>query len=223
MRQVLLIVGLLSANLARADEDPDLLIARGHFEKGKARFAAQDWAGALREFEAAREAKSVPQFVYNVALCHERLGHLREAVAAYRAYAGSIVDGEELAAVKERIAGLEERLRGMPEPAPTAAPGPAPRKRSWVVPVLLGVAALAVAVAGTIVVGTVAADYGPLSMQWDQRPSSDLVARAGDLQTRAGVGYALWGAAGALAAADLVSWIVVGASGGAEATAASPR
>jgi hypothetical protein len=53
-------------------------------------------------------------------------------------------------------------------------------------------------------------------MQWEQPggPSMALQMRASDLETRAIVGYVLWGVAGAVAIVDLALWILRARAGG---------
>src|SRR5689334_6730252 len=72
---------------ARADEeDPDTEVAKRHFREGSAAYERRDYAAALREFEAARAVKPVPQLDYNIGRCHDRLERYPEAVAEYKSY-----------------------------------------------------------------------------------------------------------------------------------------
>src|SRR2546423_1414802 len=69
MRVALLILAVAHA---QAQPDPNIEIARRHFEAGRADYEAGDYQSALPEFEAARRAKMLPALGYNIARCPGR-------------------------------------------------------------------------------------------------------------------------------------------------------
>ncbi|RMH44053.1 MAG: tetratricopeptide repeat protein [Deltaproteobacteria bacterium] len=149
---------------AQADERPDRATARAraHFERGEALFALGRFREALAEYEAAFEAKPLPQFLFNVAQCHRNLGNLDDAIFTYRKYLKLAPNAPNRAAVEALIRDLERRRRrqrrlrdGRRLAEPATAPAPPARtarrtSRWWYVAggvavVALGLGAYAVA------------------------------------------------------------------------------
>jgi tetratricopeptide (TPR) repeat protein len=138
LRTGLAIASLLAALLgatgqARAqapseDVDPDVEAARAHFERGRAAYQARDYATALMEFERARLIKPLAAFDYNIARCHDRLEHWREAIEAYERFVKTTNEPTEREEALQRISVLRKRLQEMGGPAPAqqqqAAPSP---------------------------------------------------------------------------------------------------
>lgn len=119
---------------------PDSTIARRHFERGRAMYEREDYAGALDEFTAANAIAPLPELEYNIARCHDRLDHPAEAIAAYRRYlatprkAGDERADAERVALELRISMLTQRLPAPPAPSrpyllPRARPRRHPRAR----------------------------------------------------------------------------------------------
>lgn len=59
------------------------LAAKQAYAMAVERFEAHDYAGALRHFELAHAHYPHPAMQYNIAHCHEELGHRAEACTAY--------------------------------------------------------------------------------------------------------------------------------------------
>jgi tetratricopeptide (TPR) repeat protein len=174
-----------------ADEDPDLILARGHFRKGEVFYDAGDYTRALAEFQAALSIKQLGQFHFNIAVCEERLGRRRAAIADYRAFIATSVDQDAVADVNARIARLEVGLR---------------HPERWAAPITLTVVAVGAAAAGAGLVGAVAHELPGLRDQFRATPTQAIVDRAHTLETRADLGYAMFGVAGAAAVAGIVTW-----------------
>ncbi|MCC6525267.1 MAG: hypothetical protein IT373_21620 [Polyangiaceae bacterium] len=79
-----------------APSEEELLAARQLFEDAIKREEAEDWAGALAILERVAQVRLSPNVRYHIALCHEWLGRLVEAVNGY-----------ELAAQEAKNAGKE--------------------------------------------------------------------------------------------------------------------
>jgi tetratricopeptide (TPR) repeat protein len=195
-----------TAAWAQADLDPDTEIARHHFEIGRISYEAGDYVTALREFEAARKTKALPAFDYNIARCLDRLERRAQAVTAYERYLSGVGDQPDAEEVRERVRVLKERIaadatltKGPPPPRP-------PRSRRWIAPGVVGGAAVAAAVVGAGLLGSVRVDVDRmLSGPGSCRPCSD--AQVDPLRVRADAGYAMLGLAGALAVVDIVLWV----------------
>jgi tetratricopeptide (TPR) repeat protein len=102
---------------ARAVDDPDLEIAQRHFASGTKFYQHKRYAPALREFQAARVAKPVPELDYNIARCLDRMERYADALTAYERYIDARANASDGPAVRERIAALKTRV-----PTATAKP-----------------------------------------------------------------------------------------------------
>jgi tetratricopeptide (TPR) repeat protein len=182
---------LLSSNVsADAIPDPDTEIAQRHLKAGQARYEEHDYAAALAEFEAAQRSYPRPEFIFNIARCLDRLERFAPAVREYERY---LADRPDDKVTRERVRQLQGRLEAE-----------APRRRRFPAAALgVGVTALAFAIVGTGLVASVAPDYR--SVQANCPPSCPS-SRWSYLRTRADVGYAAWGVAGAFAVADIALW-----------------
>jgi tetratricopeptide (TPR) repeat protein len=122
-------VGLLLCipSWSEARDDPDQEIAARHFERGRAFYVANDYLHALEEFEAVLRVKHAPELEFNIARCHDRLEHLREAVTHYERYLAARPKASDAAEVRERVQVLKERIAREKPPAPKPVePAPPP-------------------------------------------------------------------------------------------------
>lgn len=149
LRATRAVVVALSASLAlapaRADEppaapsetgvDPDTDFAMREFRRGLELYQAERYDEAIAAFEHANTAKPRPAFDYNIARCHDRLGHWQEALTHYERYLASpdAAHDPEADATRARVAELRARLAAAtpatpatPAAPPVAAPAPAP-------------------------------------------------------------------------------------------------
>jgi tetratricopeptide (TPR) repeat protein len=155
---------------AHAD-DQDL--GRAHFTTGRSYYDQGRYADALKEFEEAYRVSKRVGFLYNIGICHEKLGHDEEALTAFQGYLGSVADEAERAELQSHIDAIKarraSRVPATATPAPTSnaltamAPPPARErpvwKRGWFWGTMAAVAAVvATGVAVGVVLGT--ADHG---------------------------------------------------------------
>lgn len=200
--------------LAAIDADPDVEIARRHFEAGTAEYNAGRYAAAIVEFEAARKVKALPAFDFNIARCHDRLEHVREAIDAYERYAATAPS--DVIEVRARVAVLRQRLA--PPATPTASPpassvvvvssSPAPRRvATWIVG-----GAGAVLLAGSLVAGLVANDrYSDLKNKCvDGRCGADMQGTIDSGRSAAVASDVLLGVGAAAVVAGVVLFFVEG-------------
>lgn len=76
--------------LAAAPADAhDKRQAASQFQKGRALFAAGDWAGALDAFEAGYDAYPLPGFLVNIGQCQRKLDHPDEAAVSFQKFLDS--------------------------------------------------------------------------------------------------------------------------------------
>jgi hypothetical protein len=122
---VLAVVFAMASASARAE---DKTAARDHWERGTKFYDLGKYDDAIREFEAAYEAKSDPAFLYNLAQSHRLAGHNGDALRFYRTYLRYAPKAPNRADIEERIKELEKIAaeHPAPEPVPTAPPQPLP-------------------------------------------------------------------------------------------------
>lgn len=104
-------------------------VAREHYERGTKFYDIGRYDEAIREFEAAYEAKSDPAFIYNLAQAHRLAGHNQEALQLYRNYLRYVPYPPNRTDIDERIRALEKAVAERPSSAPSPTPvqpGPPP-------------------------------------------------------------------------------------------------
>jgi tetratricopeptide (TPR) repeat protein len=101
------------------------------FNEGKAKLASEDYAEACRLFAGSFAIDPATGTLLALALCHERAGDLKAAIAEYRSAAKRAqLEGraDRAEAATKRADELEAKLRPEPAPAPVAtAPRPRPQ------------------------------------------------------------------------------------------------
>ena len=92
--------------------DPELEAARALFEEGLRAFESDDWTTAVEKFEATHRLSPRPAVLFNIAVCHERLGDIQSAIGAYQRYLGEDPDMPEAQRqmVLEKVRELEEQI-----------------------------------------------------------------------------------------------------------------
>ncbi|MFB6265165.1 MAG: PEGA domain-containing protein [Bradymonadaceae bacterium] len=84
---------------------------QSYVKKGRAAYNQGNFETSLDAFQNALELLEHPDFVYRVALAHERLGHLREAIDAYRRFLEMAPpDAKDRGKVRRTIEKLRQRL-----------------------------------------------------------------------------------------------------------------
>lgn len=164
MRGLLVAVLLVVAAPARAQLDVES--AKAHFSAGSHDFEAGRFADALGEFEKAYRLSGRAPLLYNIGLCHERLGHAPQAIDAFEQYLRALTpDSIDRPDVEMRLSHLRG-LRAIPIVAPSPRPeltAPPPRaretrpiyRRAWFWGVVGGTAVVVIAgVTVGVVLGT---------------------------------------------------------------------
>lgn len=105
---VLLLLLSLAAAPARA-ELSNAQRAQPHVDSAQAAFNERDYETALREFQAARALVQEPMLTYNIALCQERLGQLRDAIDSYNRYLREEPEADNAEDVREHIEDLHRQ------------------------------------------------------------------------------------------------------------------
>ncbi len=110
-------------------QDAALENARKEFERGGDLFEKGDFQNAADAFMAAYAAKPFPAFVFNAAVCYEKLKNYKQAVDLFKRYLAEDPKASDRNAVEKRIKTLEEeiaRLAAAPPADPNAPPAAAP-------------------------------------------------------------------------------------------------
>jgi tetratricopeptide (TPR) repeat protein len=118
-RMLLLVFALCLAVSARAQADDSLDDrARSHFEAAEAHFDTGAYEDAIREFEEAHRLSGRAQLLYNLYLCHERLGDLNAASDHLARYLDADPEAPNAAALGLRLANLRRRAAAEPRQEP---------------------------------------------------------------------------------------------------------
>ena len=141
-------------------QDPDLVRARKLFYQGRKLFDLRRFDQALEKYEAAFEAKPIPDFLFNIGQCHRNLGNYDEAIFSFRRYLQLVPDADRRPQIEALIAELQKdkkraeekarsaKLLGPPVEQPGRAPSRPIYKKWWF---WTGVAVVAVAAGATSV------------------------------------------------------------------------
>ncbi len=103
----------------------ELAQARDLFAKAEKDERGGDWNGALEKMTRAGAVKMTPGIQFHIALCHENLGHLVEALASYEAAAQQARAEnvrDVLDAVQEPLADLRARVPALTLSLTNASP-----------------------------------------------------------------------------------------------------
>ncbi|HJL14521.1 MAG TPA: tetratricopeptide repeat protein [Sandaracinaceae bacterium LLY-WYZ-13_1] len=106
---VLLTVAPAAAQDASDDEARDQR-ARVHFQAGTNYFQVSDYENAVREYRQAFELSGRVELMYNLYLCHERLGHLAQAARWLERYLADAPNPRRRENLRARLATMRRRL-----------------------------------------------------------------------------------------------------------------
>jgi tetratricopeptide (TPR) repeat protein len=213
---------LVCLGSARAAEPPPTTpeqfeASRRAYAEGAAAYERGAYDTALEHFQNAYDLAPSPEFWFNIARCHERLGRWAEAANAYERYLAGKPTVEDAVQIRERISDLHVRaaeLSKLRQPPPAPAPvivAPTPRP-SLRVPALamLGVT-VALAAGGT---GAYLSEWSDYQSQKSACQGQCSPSQLDGLRTRVlaaeVAGGVLWSLAGAALVADVILWIADG-------------
>ena len=127
-------IAAIAARVAWAD-DPALLVAKLHFDRGEKLYALTRFSEAIDEYQKAFDAKPLPDFLFNIGQCYRNLGDYDSAIFSYRKYLTLAQDPPNRAQVEQLIRDLEAKraaadthrlgLGRPPPPPPPPAEHPA--------------------------------------------------------------------------------------------------
>jgi len=91
---------------SRADKPLNKQIAQKHYELGERLYKTSDYSGALSNFVKAYKLAPLPAMLFNIARCHEVMGHRREAIKYYLLYLEKLPRARNVPLVEMRIVNL---------------------------------------------------------------------------------------------------------------------
>ena len=104
---IILLFGL-GALPARA-EDRATRAAQKHFAQAQKQFNLGKFDAALVEYEAAYDAKPLPDFLYNIAQCYRNLEDYDRAIFSFKKYLKEKPDADDRAQVEKFLDELEHK------------------------------------------------------------------------------------------------------------------
>ncbi len=110
LKGLLVVLALLLAAPTLAEGKANKVAAR-HYHSGHALFKKGDHAGALVQFKKAHGLDPRPEMLFNIGLCHHKLGQTREALESYGRYLREKPQAKNYEKVKENILQLAEQFR----------------------------------------------------------------------------------------------------------------
>lgn len=102
---------VLTAGVAQADR----AMARRHFEQGTGAFQQGKYDAAIAEFQTGFREEPLPDFLYNIALAHQRANRPREAVQYYDLFLLLATSSRDRDEAKAQVARLR-RENNLPDP-----------------------------------------------------------------------------------------------------------
>ena len=131
---------LLCGN-AGAQQSPNQLLAKKHYELGAQLYKTSNYRQALVEFSKAYELSKKPGLLFNIARCHEVMANLELAVKYYKQYLAEVPKAPKRSLVETRLANLERNLaegkakaKSAPTPVPVKHALPEPKMQPKPVP-----------------------------------------------------------------------------------------
>jgi tetratricopeptide (TPR) repeat protein len=97
--------------------DADLERAKKLFYQGQQLFGLRRFEQALAKYEAAFEAKAIPDFLFNIGQCHRNLEHHDEAIFSFRRFLQLEPDSPRREQIEALIWELEEKKKEAAEKA----------------------------------------------------------------------------------------------------------
>ena len=209
-----LLLSLLGAVPAVAQETPDDAAAREYFERGRAAFEQADYEGALVFFRHAYRLSGRAELQYNIGVAADRLQREQEALEAFQHYLEETESPTREAEVRGRIEALQESIderaatdRALEEAAIRYQPVPQERsmndgRRLPKSTIIGGTVLAAVGVAGVAAMSVGLAQNGSCSTE---------VAGQCTVESSATAWTYVYGGLGIAALAGSATWFAIGA------------
>ena len=136
-------IALVAGVRPAAADDAATRAAKQHFARGEKLYALARFTEALDEYQAAFDAKPIPDFLFNIGQCYRNQGDYAAAIFSYRKYLRLAPDAPNREQVEALITDLEAKQQSSdakrmglgprerdPKPAPPSEDAPI-YKRWW--------------------------------------------------------------------------------------------
>lgn len=107
-RAILLVLAILA--LAAPAAADDKAAAKAHFASAEAHFRAGEYREAIEGYTSSHELFPAPVLLFNIGLCHERLGEKQQAIEKYRAYLAAEPTGARSGEARTRVETLTKLI-----------------------------------------------------------------------------------------------------------------
>lgn len=109
-----LVIAALTFPVVVASAGKDVAAARLEYQRGYLQLQRGNYEQALRHYTRSYELVSRPRTLFNIAVCHEKLQQLREALQHYEDFVqlAEQRDRQYVKEAREKIAALRKRLEG---------------------------------------------------------------------------------------------------------------
>jgi hypothetical protein len=126
---IFLLLPLFSPTVASAQTDSrsadgSLEAIRKQMEKGQGLFLAKNYQEAAATFEEGYKSYPYSAFLFNAGVCYQKLGNADAALSSFRSYLQKDPTAPDAAAVRERIAKIEEAKKAAKDDAADGEPAP---------------------------------------------------------------------------------------------------
>ncbi|MBV8761725.1 MAG: hypothetical protein JO257_30805 [Deltaproteobacteria bacterium] len=99
----------LPGAVEKVAEEATIAKAKALFAEGNQHYSLGEFDQAMTSYSLAYRLKPLPAFLFNIAQCHRKLGHFRDAIAMYQNYLVGVPDAPNKDVVESLIKEAKER------------------------------------------------------------------------------------------------------------------
>ena len=99
----------LPGAVGKVAEEQTIAKAKALFAEGNQHYSLGEFDQAMASYSLAYRLKPLPAFLFNIAQCHRKLGHFRDAVAMYQNYLVGVPDAPNKDVVESLIKEAKDR------------------------------------------------------------------------------------------------------------------
>jgi tetratricopeptide (TPR) repeat protein len=187
--------------------------AQAYYERGLARFAARDYAGAVADLEAGYALDPRREFLFAEGQAKRLAGDCTGAVALFQRFLASDPPPVQANATQIALGRCAQQMAAHPEVVVVAPPAPPPPPRAPPPPWWHDAWGLRLSIAGAVGVavgtGFLIAAYGARSDAGNATNYADYDARFATAESRRNIGVTALAVGGALVAGGVVRFVLV--------------
>ena len=127
MAKLAIFIILVTYSLLAQAQNQALENAKQFYDTGQNLYLKGNYPKAAQQFMKAYEIKAFPAFLFNVAVCHEKMEDFKKALQLYRRYLKEDTQSPDYNLVTTRIKSIEKHLKtispSLPQSLPERDPG----------------------------------------------------------------------------------------------------